>query len=89
MRAGSDASLTLPQSVRSTGSLRRQQPLNVGGENSARPPSSIAVEREESGRSSVPAIMIAMPTAEIYTLLLAGLLVGGVLWVVSRFIDRD
>lgn len=36
-----------------------------------------------------PAIMIAMPTAEIYTLLLAGLLVGGVLWVVTRFGDRD
>ena len=33
--------------------------------------------------------MIAMPTAEIYTLLLAGLLVGGVLWVAARFIDRD
>ena len=33
--------------------------------------------------------MIAMPTAEIYTLLLAGLLVTGVLWVVTRFIDRD
>ena len=44
---------------------------------------------EQPERSSVPAIMIAMPTAEIYTLLLAGLLVGGVLWVVSRFIDRD
>ncbi len=36
-----------------------------------------------------PAIIIAMPTAEIYTLLLAGLLIGGVLWVVTRFIDRD
>ena len=36
-----------------------------------------------------PAIMIGMPTAEIYTLLLAGLLIGGVLWVVTRFIDRD
>ena len=34
-------------------------------------------------------MMIAMPTAEIYTLLLAGLLVGGVLWVVARFSDRD
>lgn len=33
--------------------------------------------------------MIAMPTAEIYTLLLAGLFVLGVLWVASRFIDRD
>ena len=33
--------------------------------------------------------MIVMPTAEIYTLLLAGLLIGGVLWVVTRFIDRD
>ena len=54
--------------------------------NVVRPPSSIAVE---PGRSSVPAIMIAMPTAEIYTLLLAGLLVGGVLWVVTRFSDRD
>ena len=41
------------------------------------------------GRSTSPAIMIAMPTAEIYTLLLAGLLVGGVLWVVTRFMDRD
>ena len=39
--------------------------------------------------SSVPAIMVAMPTAEIYTLLLAGLLVAGVLWVLTRFIDRD
>jgi hypothetical protein len=37
----------------------------------------------------VPAIMIAVPTAEIYTLVLAGLVVGGVLWVVTRFIDRD
>jgi hypothetical protein len=33
--------------------------------------------------------MVPMPTAEIYTLLLAALLVGGVLWVVSRFTDRD
>ena len=33
--------------------------------------------------------MIAMPTAEIYTLLLAGLLVAGVLWFVTRFSDRD
>jgi len=33
--------------------------------------------------------MVAMPTAEIYTLLLAGLLAAGVLWVVIRFIDRD
>ena len=33
--------------------------------------------------------MITMPTAEIYTLLLAGLLIAGVLWVVTRFIDRD
>ncbi len=33
--------------------------------------------------------MMGMPTAEIYTLLLAGLLALGVLWVVARFIDRD
>ena len=33
--------------------------------------------------------MIDLPTAEIYTLLLAGLLVAGVLWVATRFIDRD
>jgi hypothetical protein len=39
--------------------------------------------------STPPVIMIGMPTAEIYTLVLAGLLVGGVLWVVSRFTDRD
>ena len=45
------------------------------------------VSRED--RSSGPVIMIAMPTAEIYTLLLAALLVAGVLWVVTRFIDRD
>ena len=32
--------------------------------------------------------MVAMPTAEIYTLLLAGLLVAGVLWVVARFHRR-
>jgi hypothetical protein len=46
-------------------------------------------EDRQPGRSALPAIMIAMPTAEIYTLLLAGLLVGGVLWVVTRFMDRD
>lgn len=33
--------------------------------------------------------MIAMPTAEIYTLLLAGLLVAGALWVVTRFTGGD
>jgi hypothetical protein len=33
--------------------------------------------------------MMAMPTAEIYTLLLAGLVAAGVLWLVTRFIDRD
>jgi hypothetical protein len=33
--------------------------------------------------------MIAMPTAEIYTLLLAGRLVGRVLWVVTRLTDRE
>jgi hypothetical protein len=33
--------------------------------------------------------MMAMPTAEIYTLLLAGLLAVVVLWLVARFNDRD
>jgi hypothetical protein len=33
--------------------------------------------------------MVAMPTAEIYTLVIAGLIVGGVLWVVIRLTDRD
>jgi hypothetical protein len=33
--------------------------------------------------------MMAMPTAEIYTLLLAGLLAVVVLWLVARFKDRD
>ena len=49
----------------------------------------MSVCAEQSARSSVPAIMVAMPTAEIYTLLLAGLVVAGVLWVLTRFIDRD
>lgn len=43
----------------------------------------------EAERSNLPVIMIGMPMAEIYTVLLAGLLVGGVLWVVTRFTDRD
>jgi hypothetical protein len=34
-------------------------------------------------------MMMAMPTAEIYTLLFAGLLAVGVLWLVARFKDRD
>ncbi len=63
--------------------------MGLGGENRLPPTVQHRRRAEESGRSSVPAIMIAMPTAEIYTLLLAGLLVGGVLWVVTRFIDRD
>jgi hypothetical protein len=33
--------------------------------------------------------MMAMPTAEIYTVLLAVLLVAGVLWLATRFTDRD
>jgi hypothetical protein len=33
--------------------------------------------------------MMAMPIAEIYALLLAGLLAVGVLWLVARFNDRD
>ncbi len=33
--------------------------------------------------------MMAMPTAEIYTLLLAGLLAVVVIWLVARFKDRD
>jgi hypothetical protein len=33
--------------------------------------------------------MMAMPTAEIYTWLLAGLFAAGVLWLVTRFDDRD
>ena len=36
-----------------------------------------------------PAIMMSMPTAEIYTLLLAGALAVGVIWLVARFHDRD
>ncbi len=46
-------------------------------------------ELTENERSRVPVIMWAMPTAEIYTLLLAGLLAVGVIWVVARFTDRD
>jgi hypothetical protein len=30
-----------------------------------------------------------VPSAEIYTVLLAALLVGGVLWVLDRFSHRD
>lgn len=33
--------------------------------------------------------MVGMPTAEIYILLLAVLLVAGLYWVVTRFTDRD
>lgn len=33
--------------------------------------------------------MVAVPTAEVYTLLLAVLLVAGVLWVLTQFHDRD
>ncbi len=33
--------------------------------------------------------MMAMPTAEVYTLLLAALVAAGVLWLVTRFNDRD
>jgi len=48
-----------------------------------------AADLTERERSWGPVIMRAMPTAEIYTLLLAGLLAVGVLWVVARFKDRD
>lgn len=34
-------------------------------------------------------IMKPMGSAEIYTMLLAALLVGGALWVISRFTHRD
>jgi hypothetical protein len=33
--------------------------------------------------------MMGMPTAEIYTVLLAGLIAVVVLWLVARYIDRD
>ena len=36
-----------------------------------------------------PVIMMGMPTAEIYTLLLAGLVAAGLLWLVIRFNERD
>jgi hypothetical protein len=59
------------------------------GTGSPTPQSHRSAGVQDVGRVWGPAIMIAMPTAEIYTLLLAGLLVAGVLWVVTRFIDRD
>lgn len=33
--------------------------------------------------------MMGVPTAEIYTLLLAGVIAVGVVWLVARFNDRD
>ena len=33
--------------------------------------------------------MVGMPSAEIYTVLLAALIVGAVLWVLFRFTHRD
>ena len=36
-----------------------------------------------------PAIMLTMGSAEIYTMLLAVVLIGGALWVISRFTHRD
>lgn len=33
--------------------------------------------------------MMPMGSAEIYTMLIAALLVGGALWVISRFTHRD
>jgi hypothetical protein len=49
----------------------------------------VSTHRAEQGPLERPAIMMAMPTAEIYTLLLAGLLAAGVIWLVTRFNDRD
>lgn len=34
-------------------------------------------------------MMTAMPTAEIYTLLFAGVVAVGVIWLAARFFDRD
>ncbi len=44
---------------------------------------------EEATGKLAPAIMKPMGPAEIYTILLAALLVGGALWVLSRFAHRD